>query len=224
MKSLVKRNFIIAGLLFGLTGFTSTLTVARAAETIKTEVELSTKDVRSKETALGNVVADAIHSAAKVDAAIIAASSFSSKVITLPKGSFAPGDFMKTLEYTSDPIAIVKLTGAQVTKALEHGLYLYPSDNSGFLHFSGLQVTVNPNGDKEKKVVSIKINGSELSPSKIYRVAMPSPLAHGALAYFKIWKQSDIEKELDKTLEAAVSEYLTAHKTITKGDERLVIH
>ncbi len=221
MKSIATRYLIISSL-FGC--FLGSLLTAHAAESIKSDVELSTKEVRSKETVLGDIVADVIHTAAKSDAAVIAASSFSSKTIILPKGSFAPGDFMKTLEYTGDPIAIVKLTGAQITKAMEHSLYLYPNDNSGFLHISGMSVTINPNGEKEKKVVGIKINGIDISPSKTYRVAMPSPLAHGALAYFKIWKQGDIEKELDKTLETAVNEYLTSHKTISKGEDRLVIH
>ncbi len=224
MKSLVQSAGTYISILSVILGLGSLWTAASAAETIKTEVELSTKEVRSKETVLGDLVADAIHGTAKADVAIIAASSFASKTVTLPKGSFAPGDFIKTLDYTGDPIAIVKLTGTQITKAMEHSLFLYPNDNSGFLHFSGMVVTINPHGDKEKKVASIKINGSDVVPAKTYRIAMPSPLAHGALAYFKIWKQSDIEKELDKTLETAVNEYLASHKTITKGEDRLVIH
>ena len=34
---------------------------------------------------------------------------------------------------------------------------------------------------------------------------------------------SDIDKELEKTVEDAVTKYLSDHKTLTKGDERLVI-
>jgi hypothetical protein len=52
---------------------------------------------------------------------------------------------------------------------------------------------------------------------------MPAPLANGALAYFKIWKKSDMDKDTGKTLEDALHDYLADHKTIAKGEERLVV-
>lgn len=207
------------GLLSALTLFSGTRTFA---QDVRSEIELSTKEIDAKENVLGSVVADAIRDSAKTDAAFIAASSFSD-ISTLPKGNVSIANILKALEFRSDSIVIVKLTGSQILKAFEHGLYLYPKSNSGFLQFSGLTVTVNPDSEKEGRVGSIKISGTALEPNKTYRVAMPAPLANGALAYFKIWKKSDIEEDTKKTLEEAVTSYLRTKKTITKGDERLVI-
>lgn len=188
----------------------------------RTDVELSTKDISLKESALGSLAADAIRASAKADAAFIAASSFTEDTISIKPGALTVGDLLKTLEYKGDTIAIVKLTGEQIRAALEHGLYLYPKSNSGFLHTSGIVATINPTAGGEKHVISIKINGSALDAGKTYKVAMPAPLANGALAYFKVWKKSDLDKDTGKTLENALTAYLVDHKTITKGDERLV--
>ena len=46
-------------------------------------------------------------------------------------------------------------------------------------------------------------------------------LANGALAYSKIWKNSE-KQDTSVTLEAAINSYLSGHRSITKGDERLV--
>jgi len=190
------------------------------ADTLKAEVELTTKDVGLKETVLGDFVADAIHSSVKCDAAFIAADYFNE--ITVPKGSVNSADLLRALVMPGDSISIVKLTGDQIQRGMERSLFLYPKFNSGFLQVSGIVVTFKPDADADKRITAIKINGDTLETTKVYRVAMPTPLAKGGLAYFKIWKASDIEKETDKTLQLAVNGYVVDHKTISKGEERLV--
>lgn len=192
------------------------------ADTIKTEVELTTKEIGSKEETLGDMAADALKDSAKTDAAFIAATSFNDSA-SFPKGSVDISDLIDVLVYKSESVVIVKLTGEQITRALEQSLFLYPKSNSAFLQTSGLVVTVKADADAGKRVVSIKIGGNALEPKRVYRVAMPAPLAHGGLAYFKIWSKSNIEKDTDTTVETAFSDWLSSHKTITKGEERLVI-
>ena len=174
------------------------------------------------EAPIGDFVADAIRSATGADIAFIAASSFANDV----KVSRSPdvNGVTRALEFKDDAVVIVKLTGSQIQKALEHGLYLYPKPNSGFLQFAGLTVTVNPDGDKEKKVVSIRTDSGALDANKTYRVAMPAPLANGALAYFRIWTKDNIDQaSVAKkiTLQDAIDAYLRDHKPLTKGDDRL---
>lgn len=221
MRTIKTRIFLFLGLL-GVLPLLPGGGARAQSDTVKTEIELSTKEIDAKENAIGSLVADAMRSAASADAAFIAASAFTD-IPPLPKGNVSIANILKALEFKSDTVVVVRLTGAQITRALEHGLYLYPKPNSGFLQFSGLTVTVNPDAAKEKRVVSTKVDGSALDANRVYRVAMPAPLANGALAYFKIWKKSDIEKDTGKTLEAVVADYLRTQKTITKGDERLVI-
>lgn len=196
------------------------LASAVSAQTSKTESDLTTKGVGSKEVSLGDLVADAVRAAAKSDAAFVAATSF--EEVTIPKGSFKVADVLRAVLGKDDTIVIVKLTGDQLRRALETGLYNYPTFNSGFLQVSGLTVNINPDAEKERRVVSVKVGDDALEAGKTYRIAMPAPLASGSLGYYKVWKKSDIEKDTERTLEAAITAYLNEHKTITKGDERLV--
>ena len=218
--------------LFALMGLTAAITLTAGAATrgraepkIIFADDVTTAEIGSAETPLGDWVADAIRSASGAEMAFIAASSFASDA-RVSRNVTADG-VIKSLEYKDDSIVIVNLTGSQITRALEHGLYLYPKPNSGFLQFSGLTVTANPDGDKDKKVVSIRVDSGALESGKTYKVAMPAPLANGALAYFRIWSKDNIDQAsvsrlAQTTLQVAIENYAKDHKTLTKGDDRLV--
>jgi 5'-nucleotidase/UDP-sugar diphosphatase len=222
MKPAGRRITVALVGLLGALALVSGASAAGSGDTNRTDVELSTRDVGARETALGDLVADAIRASAKADAAFIPAATFTEMPITIKVGAFTAADLLKTLEYKNESIALVKLTGDQLRGAMEHSLVLYPKSNSSFLQISGLTVTVNPDGDNDRHVVSIRVGGDPIAAGKTYRVAMPLTLANGALTYFKYWKKSDLEKDTEKTLESVITSYLADHKTISKGDERLV--
>ena len=142
--------------------------------------------------------------------------------MSLPRGGFGLPDALKSLEYKGDTIAIVKLTGDQIRGAMENSLFQQPARSGAFLQVSGLTVNYKASASAGKRVTSVKIGGADLQGGKTYRVAMPLPLANGASAYFKYWKKTDIEKETGITLETALANYLSEHKTIAKGEDRLV--
>lgn len=219
MRPIGRRSVALVGL-FGTMALMLCVAAAGFADSLKAEVELSTREVGSKESVLGDIITDAIKASAKSDAALMAADYFNE--VTIPKGNTSTEEVLKALESRGDSIVIVKLTGDQISRGMERSLYLAPKSNSGFLQFAGLTVTYNPAAEADKRVVSIKINGDSLENNRTYRVAMPSPLAKGGLSYFKIWKSGDIEKDTEKTVEAAVTSYLSEHKTLTKGEDRLV--
>lgn len=220
MRPFGRRSVALVGLI-GTMAISLCVAAAGSADTARsTDVDLTTKEIGLKENTLGDVVADAIRVSAKADVALIDASAFEEQV-SVPKGRFMDTDLLKALSYKSDNIFVLKLTGEQLRNALEHGLFLYPKFNSAFLQFSGMTVTVNPDGGADKHVVSVKVNGDALDNSKTYSVAMRAPLANGGLAYSKVWKNSE-KKDTQKTLEAAITGYLNDHPTIAKGEERLV--
>src|SRR5688500_17683150 len=194
-----------------------------AQDRVTAGAELSTKNARKEESNLANVIADAIRDAANADIAFIAASSFADQ--TIPKGSASVEDCLKALAFRNDPVVVVKLSGDKVRSALEHGLALYPQMHSAFLQVSGITVSVDPKESKDRRVTSVRVGGSALDDKKVYTVAMPSPLADGGLAYYRIWSKSEIDKGKDPkvTLQEAVAKYLRGKSTIGgSGEERLV--
>jgi len=214
-RVLVVMTLVVLGLILSRSG-----AAAQAKPTLQVASELTTKNVRTEESNLAGLVADAIRAVQKSDIALIPAIGFTET--TVPKGPATTEDILKALEYRNDMVVIVKLSGEQVRRALEHGLALLPQKNPAFLQVSGLTVTVDPAADRTKRVVSAKVGKNALQDGKTYEVAMPSPLANGALAYFKIWSKADISKETSRTVEEAVTNYLATQKTIgQKGEERI---
>jgi 2',3'-cyclic-nucleotide 2'-phosphodiesterase (5'-nucleotidase family) len=193
-----------------------------AAAPIQVLNELSTRNVRTEESNLADIIVDAIRDVEKTDAALIAASSFTDVVIA--KGTTTPADILKALEYQDDNIVVVKLTGAQLRRALEHGLTLLPQKNSAFLQVSGIGASIDPGAEKDKRVTALRVGGSAVKDTATYTVAMPSPLANGALGYFKIWDKKAIDHDTNKTLGRAVNDFLAGVRSVgAKGEERLAI-
>src|SRR5262249_21861341 len=123
---------------------------------LQVQSELTTKSVRTEESGLADIIADAIRDVDKSDVAFVPASSFTDT--TLGKGNATVEDVLKALEYRDDSVMIAKLTGAQIKKALEHGLALYPQKNMGFLQVSGITVVIDPMAEKDHRVASVKVS------------------------------------------------------------------
>ncbi len=198
---------------------------APSVETYRADSDLTNREITTKELPLGDLVADAVRSAAQSDAAFVHSAVFAETPVTLSRMGFTLADLLRTVEYKDDNIAIVKLTGVQVRDALENSLYLYPNPNGALLQTSGLVTSFNPAAQAGKRVLSVKINGATLENGKSYRVAMPMALAHGAQGYFKYWKKADIVESTEIkpiNVETAMTNYLNQHKIIAKGEDRLV--
>ncbi len=194
-----------------------------APDKIQVAAELSTKNVRTEESNLADIIADAVIKVESADVAFLAASSFAE--IVIPKGPASAADIVKSLAFRTDTVVIMKLTGAQIKQALAHGLELYPQRNRAFLQVAGLTAGIDggPSADKDKRIISITVSGSAVDDKKKYTVAMPSPLANGALAFDKVWSRSDIDHDTGRTLEECLTGFLSGKKSIgSKSEERLV--
>lgn len=134
--------------------------------------------------------ADAIKSAAGADGAFVAAGM-------LKDGYDKSQDLASMLLYPEDQIMLVKLTGAQVRDALERSVSLYPQPNTSFLQLAGFEATFNKNASDGHRITIVTANGSPLTNTSSYTVAMPARLAQGGYGYFKIWDKPDIVKTID---------------------------
>jgi 2',3'-cyclic-nucleotide 2'-phosphodiesterase (5'-nucleotidase family) len=138
--------------------------------------------------------ADVLHEYAGTDGAFLAAG--------LVKTSFQKDDLATLLQYPTDQLVVVVITGSQVKQAFERSLSLYPQANTSFLQISGFEVVFSKDAPSGQRVVQVRCNGLALDESKEYKVAMPSSLGRGGLGYFKIWDKNKIVKTFDKTVES----------------------
>ncbi|MCC6403637.1 MAG: 5'-nucleotidase C-terminal domain-containing protein [Fimbriimonadaceae bacterium] len=152
--------------------------------------------------------ADVIRAATKAEIAFLPAGVI--------KSDFKSGDLSKMLQFPSDQVVVVELTGAQVRSALERSVSLLPSPNPGFLQVSGITVTCSPRGVAGSRVKEVTVAGAALDASARYRVAMPSSLGRGGLGYFTVWKKEQIVE----TLPGTTVETLLKGKTGTENTPR----
>jgi 2',3'-cyclic-nucleotide 2'-phosphodiesterase (5'-nucleotidase family) len=139
--------------------------------------------------------ADVIRQAANTDIAFLPAG--------LVKQSFDKDNLASLLEYPTEEVVVVNLTGAQIKAALELSVSLFPQPNKSFLQLSGLEATFSKSSPSNKRIVSVTVGGAKLDETRKYSVAMPSSLARGGLGYFKIWEKSQTQTTLkDQTIEA----------------------
>ena len=133
--------------------------------------------------------ADGLKAYTGVDGAFMAAG--------LVKESFNRDDLSSLLQYPTDEVVVVSLTGAQIRAAFERSVSLYPQPNTSFLQLSGFEVSYNKSAAPDQRIVSVTVNGSPIDEKRIYQIAMPSSLGKGGLGYFKIWDKTKITKTFD---------------------------
>ncbi len=137
--------------------------------------------------------ADVVRSYASTDGAFLAAG--------LVKEKFDKDNLASLLQYPTDQIVIVNLTGAQIKQAFERSVSLFPQPNTSFLQISGFEVKFLKTAGDGPRVQSITADGTKLDDAKSYSIAMPTSLGRGGLGYFKIWDKTKIKKTLEKTIE-----------------------
>lgn len=135
--------------------------------------------------------ADVLKTFADADGAFMAAG--------LVKESYQKENLASLLQYPTDEVVVLKLTGAQIRQAFERSVSLYPQPNTSFLQISGFEVTFSKSAAPDARILGVTINGSPIDLAHEYKIAMPSSLGRGGLGYFKIWDKSKIVKTFEKT-------------------------
>ncbi|MGC2063944.1 MAG: 5'-nucleotidase C-terminal domain-containing protein [Thermodesulfovibrionales bacterium] len=141
--------------------------------------DLDGENVRSRETNLGDLVADIMRQAAQADAAIIGGGSI--------RTSIKKGDIRIKHIYAVSPfnnyIVAVRLTGRQVREALEHGLSAIDEGAGRFPQVSGLSFSFNRSATAGSRIRELMIAGLPAEPDREYTVATDDFLASGGDGY-----------------------------------------
>ncbi len=141
--------------------------------------------------------ADVIRQVASSDAAFLPAQFI--------KSGYKRDDLASLIQFPTDEIVVLNLTGAEIKKALEKSVSSYPQPNVSFLQLSGIEATFSKGAPTDQRIQQVIIDGAKLDDKHTYSVAMPASLARGGLGYFKVWDTSKISKPLPGlTLEKAL--------------------
>lgn len=189
--------------------------VAQATE------EISAANSRNQETALGNLVVDAVKSATNADGAFLPASSLTGT--HLASGQVDTESLKAVLTDPTDQIVVLNLTGAQLKSALERSAGMYPRPFAGFLQVSGIRFTVTTSARAGNRVSDIRLNGQAVQPAQKVRIATVSSLAGGSLGYFQIWDKSAMTLGDGPILDAVVAYARKAGTLTSRKESRIVV-
>ena len=138
--------------------------------------------VRSQETNLGDLCADAYRVVSGADIGFVNGGGVRASI---PAGDITFEQIIKVHPF-GNAMCVIKTTGQQILDALEMSARKLPDENGGFLHVSGLTLTIDVNvpstvvtDDKdcfvevtgERRVKDVLVNGEPIDPAGTYTLA-----------------------------------------------------
>ncbi len=150
--------------------------------TTAVELDSRTATVRTREAAIGNLVADAMRTTTHAEAALTNGGGIRAGKIYAPGASITRRDVLAELPF-GNRVVILAASGADIRRALENALSLLPNPAGRFPQVSGLTVEADASRPAGDRILSIKVGGVPLEESRIYRVATNDFMARGGDGY-----------------------------------------
>ncbi|MDF2926812.1 MAG: 5-nucleotidase [Paenibacillaceae bacterium] len=126
----------------------------------QSEVELNgvRADVRTRETNLGNLIADGMLAAAQEagTGAVMALQNGGGIRASMPAGPITQGGVLEVLPFNNDLVTIT-LTGQEIWEALENGVSMLPNQDGRFPHVSGMRFYYDSTKPASQRVVRVEV-------------------------------------------------------------------
>ncbi|MCL2054763.1 MAG: 5'-nucleotidase C-terminal domain-containing protein [Oscillospiraceae bacterium] len=136
--------------------------------------------VRKAETNLANAITDSLIHATNAQIAIYNGGGIRESI---EPGEITMGQVLTVLPF-SNLVVTVQLSGADILKALEHGVSEYPELAGSYVQVAGLEFEFDPVAESGKRIATVKLSdGSFLEPEQIYTVSTIEYLALGGDGY-----------------------------------------
>jgi 5'-nucleotidase len=174
--------------------------------------------LRSSETNLGDLVADAIRADANTDIAIVNSGSIRGNRL-FPAGALTRRTLIEIHPF-DNVICVLALPGRAVLEALNHGVSSLPVQNGMFPQVSGLTLMVDQSAPAGSRVRDVRVNGQPIDPNKIYTVAVPDFLLKQGDGYTMFTGHPvKVAPEAGDLISNALEEYVAAKRTISPAVE-----
>lgn len=163
--------------------YTGQLDVALGEEVgvTATPLDATRASARSRETGLGNMIADALREWAEADVGVQNGGGIRSERVYGP-GPLTRRDIAAILPFTNYG-AIVRLSGQGVWEMLELSLSTVDEDHGRFLHVSGLTFSYDPAAPAGRRLQSVSWGGAPLDLEASYTVAVNDFMQGGGDGY-----------------------------------------
>lgn len=135
--------------------------------------------IRTRETNLGNLVADVMRIETGADIALQNGGGIRASI---PAGPVKVDHVFTVLPFDNF-LVVLEINGAQIKEALELSVSRYPSELGGFLQVSGISFTFDPKNPVNSRVQEVFVGDKPLVLTRNYKVATNDFLAAGGDGY-----------------------------------------
>lgn len=165
---------------------------------ISTDLEGSREKVRTGETNLGDLIADALRDVSGADVALTNGGGIRASI---EKGEVTKGEVITVLPF-GNQIVTLNVKGEDLIAALENGVKSYPEASGGFPQISGFTFKIDPSKEAGSRVHSVMVGGKAIDPNAVYSLATNDFTSIGGDEYdmFKKYSQAGMYGSLDEAL------------------------
>jgi 2',3'-cyclic-nucleotide 2'-phosphodiesterase (5'-nucleotidase family) len=173
-------------------------------------------DVRTRETNLGNLVADSMLDKAGLTGTGIAITGGGGIRDSIPAGKITLEQAMAVLPF-DNYLVTFDLTGAQIIAALENGVSQVEDVQGRFPQVAGLRFTWDPSAPPGNRVISAEVNKADgyvpVDPRAVYTVVTTNYLAQGGDGY-TVFTEGTNYVNLGYVDYEVLAEYITARSPV----------
>lgn len=201
------------------------------------DVELTTMDpatglrrIRSGETNLGDLVADAYRVVMGADIGMVNGGGIRADI---EAGDITYEDIINVHPYGNE-MCLVEATGQEILDALELGVMNYPAEDGGFQHVSGLTFTIDASVPSSVvldesgsfagvsgpyRVTGVLVNGAPLDLNKTYTVASHNYMIKEGGSGFNMFMDNPLLQDCTMLDNQLLIDYITDHLGGNIGSE-----
>ena len=181
-----------------------------------------TQRVRTAETNLGNLVADAMRAETGAQIALLNSGGIRGDRV------FAAGPITRRMVLEIHPfdnvVCEVRISGRTLLAALNHGVARLPAVAGQFPQVSGLTMRVDPQAAPGSRVSDVRIGGQSLDPAATYTVAIPDYVLNGGDDYTMFNGERVLISPQDgSTIAATLEKYLTERRQVAPRIEGRIL-
>ncbi len=191
--------------------------------TLAAPLDSRTEAVRSGESAIGDLIADALRKAATAEVAIINGGAIRGDKFYPAGTKLSKRDILDELPF-GDKTMLTIVPGKAILAALENGFSQVDRSSGRFPQVAGLSIVADPAAAPGARVKAVMVNGEALDLARDYKLATNDFLARGADGYGMLAGKTQVSADSGTRLVALdVIDYVEALKIIdAKVEGRIV--
>ena len=159
--------------------------------------------MRTRETALGDLVADVMREAAGADVALINGGTIRAGI---PAGPVTVGAIYNVLPFDNWLISFA-ITGKELRESLETGVSRVEVRDGGFPQVSGMSYTFDPQAPAGSRIISVSVGGAPLDETRRYVLATHDFLAAGGNGYTVFAGHDPVYNDSGRSLRVVLDEW-----------------